>query len=139
MGATGITHAINSLVKLSRHFYFDGMRWYSRIPLPVENYFITLRIFPLGVWLSILFTLLVFSFLFLGIYKFYGVGFLAERKLRQANARTMDFFLLGIFSVQENDPLPWISSLRILDLDQFKKQSAGIEMSIFFCAHEKQN
>ena len=125
MGATGITHAINSLVKLSRHFYFDGMRWYSRIPLPVENYFITLRIFPLGVWLSILFTLLVFSFLFLGIYKFYGVGFLAERKLRQANARTMDFFLLGIFSVQENDPLPW-----------FKKQSAGVDILIFFCQLE---
>ena len=128
MGATGITDFTNGLVKLSRHFYFDEIRWFSRIPLRVENYFVILRIFSLDIWLSILFTLLVFSFLFLGFYKFYGVDFLTERKLRQANAKTMDFFLLGIFSVQENDPLPW-----------FKKQSAGIEMSIFFCAHEKQN
>ena len=108
MGATGTSHFANSLVKVTRPFYSDSLRWFTRIPLPVENYFITLRIFSAPIWISVLSTLFVFSCLFCGVYQLYGQWpYRRESGLRLANVRTVDFFLYGVFSIQESDALPW--------------------------------
>ena len=115
VGATSITALYNSIIKLTYPTYFEDLKWYHRIPIPVDSFYNVLRIFPTSVWMATLFTLVTFSVLLLVTHRAYGREPYVANRLRTGKiAQTGDFFLLGIFAVYENDAMPW-----------FEKPSAG--------------
>ena len=116
LGATGVNQLYNSVVKISAPLYYDSTRWYTRIPVPVDSFFNVVRVFPASVWLAILVTLVFFGLVIFIVYRVYGLSAFDGEAYRNPGftAQTGDFILLPVFSITENDAMPW-----------FRKPSAG--------------
>ena len=132
LGATGINGLYNRAVKLTHPTYYEDLKWYHRIPIPVDSFYNVVHIFPFPVWMATLFTLFFFSCLLLVVHRTYGREPFKSEGLRTDHlAQTGDFFLLGIFAVYENDAMPWFEKPSV-GLFEFPNKSQW-HKSVFFC------
>eukprot|EP00094_Tigriopus_californicus_P009075 TCALIF_08748-PA protein Name:"Protein of unknown function" AED:0.19 eAED:0.15 QI:0/0.5/0/0.6/1/1/5/0/330 len=105
--------------------YTSTPHYCSRVPQPLPNYQNLLKVFPLNVWLIMLWTNLICSLVMYGIYRFYAShDIMIYATIGSMKARMVDFLVRINIGIMEPDAIPW-----------FKTHSAGSLFSGAFCIY----
>lgn len=65
------TYVERRFIHTSVFLDYANLRWFTRTPAPIVSYSNIAKAFDLGVWMSLLITLFIFSMLFFAIYHIY--------------------------------------------------------------------